>query len=206
MDAMTYERLYEVLRKEKYNQDIQELGEGFFESVVRYLEEKDQLMKNAPEKSAFSKEVENAKRQVENAKKLIKELYERREGKIVQLGLLSSRSGMKKDAALLPEEKRLFGEVLELLNRYRGEVLERVLMVEHPQVRDAPKTIKTERKEGTESANKLVRFVAPTPQFVSPDLKVFGPFEKEEMAYLPDKVAQALVKKDRAEEVKSEKA
>ena len=66
---------------------------------------------------------------------------------------------------------------------------------------ESPKTIKTEEKPTT---NKLVRFVHPTPQFMTPDLQVQGPFEKEDISYIPEKVANTLIKKKRAEEIKSE--
>ena len=37
---ITYEKLYETLRNEKYKNELQKLDSDFFNSVVRYLDEK----------------------------------------------------------------------------------------------------------------------------------------------------------------------
>jgi DNA replication initiation complex subunit (GINS family) len=202
-DVITYEALYELLRKEKYNPDIQELDKDFFKKVIKYLEEKEQLVVESPKDSAFSKEITNTKKQVENAKKIIKELYERREHKIIQFALLSSQSGKKGSFPLLKEEEKLFTDMFITFNKYRTEILENILSNKQPTIKEeAPKVIKTEKGE---SENKLVRFVHPTPQFIAPDLKVYGPYEKEEMGLIPKRVAATLIKKKRAEEIKIEK-
>jgi hypothetical protein len=39
---------------------------------------------------------------------------------------------------------------------------------------------------------------------VADDLNTYGPFEKEEMSFLPQKTARLLVKRKRAEEIKIE--
>jgi len=202
VDVITYETLYELLRKEKYNQNVQELDEDFFKNIINYLEEKERIITQSPKDSAFSREITNTKKQLENAKKLIRELYERRENKIIQHALLASRSGSREEIPLLPEENRLFTDVYSVFDKYRKEILDSMLSNQQPIIKETPKTIKTEEKP---SQNKLVRFIHPTPQFVTPDLKIYGPFEKEDMGYVPDNVANTLIKKKRAEEVKSEK-
>lgn len=201
-DTITYETLYEVVRKEKYNPTIQELDKEFFKSVMTYLEEKERLITQSPADSAFSKEISTTKKQLENAKRLIKELYERRESKIIQLALLSSRSGKADNPPLLDEEQKLFSDTITILSKYRKEIMESVLNKQQPVIKETPKTIKTEKKE---SHSKLVRFIHPTPQFVTPDLQIYGPFEKEDLSLLPAKVASTLMKKKRAEEIKDEK-
>ncbi len=45
----------------------------------------------------------------------------------------------------------------------------------------------------------MVRFISAVPKFVGPELEVYGPFEPEDMASLPKKMANILVKKGRAE-------
>ena len=36
-NIITYETLYDILRKEKYNQELQKLDNDFFERVLKYL-------------------------------------------------------------------------------------------------------------------------------------------------------------------------
>lgn len=202
-DVITYETLYELVRKEKYNQTIQEINKDFFKNVIKYLEEKERLITQSPKDSTFSKEIINTRKQVENAKRLIKELYERRESKIIQFALLASRSSTKENVPLLPEEQKLYTDVSNVFDKYRREILEQMLNNQPPSIKEPepPKTIKTEEKQ---PENKLVRFTHPTPQFMTPDLSVVGPFEKEDISFIPEKIANTLIKKKRAEEIKSE--
>ncbi len=207
-DIITYETLYELLRKEKYNQNLQELDKDFFKNIITYLEEKERLISQSPKDSAFSREITTTKKQVENAKKLIKELYERRENKIIQFALLSSRSASKESLPLLQVENGFYADVQKVLDKYRKEILENVLSNQQPIIKEVeivepPKTIKTEKREPP--INKLVRFVQPTPQFVSTDLNVYGPYEREDISLVPQKIANILIKKKRVEEMKIEK-
>ncbi len=49
---------------------------------------------------------------------------------------------------------------------------------------------------------KLVRFMGYVPKFVGPELEEYGPFEEEDIANLPAEVADVLISKSRAEEIK----
>jgi DNA replication initiation complex subunit (GINS family) len=205
---MTYEKLYDLLRKEKYSQELQKVDENFFRSIIKYLEEKSAIIDAQKSKdSIFAGEIEKTEKQLVNVKKIVKELYEKRENKIMQLALFSSRI-KERDVppVLLPEERKLFLEVLEVLNRFRGSVLESVIEKKVPSVPESkPKDIKrTEEDSEKASELKVVRLLHPVPQFVANDLNIYGPFEEEDTSVLPKKTANVLIKKKRAEEIKSE--
>jgi len=50
---------------------------------------------------------------------------------------------------------------------------------------------------------KSVRFIKPVPKFLGPELETYGPFEEQDIASLPSKVANILIRKERAEEIKA---
>jgi DNA replication initiation complex subunit (GINS family) len=204
---ITFETLFEMLRKEKFNQEIQKIEKDFYEQAVKYLEEKSAIVASQKKAdSIFSTETMKTKLQLENAKKIIKEIYEKRENKITNLAVVSSRVNIKDiPRELLPLEKKLYQEILEILNEYRAGVLSNTLAKIKPSIKkkeQEPKEIKSQREEITK--NKLVRFVKAVPQFVADDLHVYGPFEQEELSMLPEKTARLLVKRNRAEEIKIE--
>ena len=207
-NIITYEKLYDLLRKEKYSQELQKVDEHFFRSVIKYLEEKTAIIEAQKGKdSIFSGEVEKTEKQLINVKKIVKELYEKREFKIIQLALLSSRIKERDvSASLLPEERRLFLEALDVFNKFRSSILERVVEKQTPVVQEEkPKDIKREMGETEKGKDmKMVRLLHPVPQFVANDLNVYGPFDEEDTSVLPDKTANVLIKKKRAEEIKSE--
>jgi DNA replication initiation complex subunit (GINS family) len=205
---ITYERLYDLLRKEKYSQELQKSDKDFFKNIIKYLEEKTAIIEAQKSKdSIFSTEVEKTEKQLVNVKKIVKELYEKRENKIMQLALFSSRIKERDvSPALLPEEQKLFLEMVDVLNKFRGSILERVVEKRIPAIKEEkPKDIKREMNE-TEKGNemKTIRLLHPVPQFVANDLNVYGPFEEEDTSVLPKKTANVLIKKKRAEEIKSE--
>lgn len=197
---ITYETLYEILRKEKYEKELQTLDRNFFQNVIKYLEEKQNILNSQKDKKGiFSSEIQKTKKQLENIKKILKELYERRENKIIQLALFSSRIKGKEDiSAMLPEEKKLYKSLVETLNLFRKDILFNILSTKLPKLK--PKDIKIEKKEP--KSTKLVRVLHSIPKFIGDDLNVYGPFEKEDISNLPKRVAEVLIKKNRAEEIK----
>ena len=198
---ITYETLYEILRREKRNTELQPLDKNFFQDVVRYLSEKQSILGSQMQKASVfsSSETQKTQKQIENIKRMIQELYERRESKILQLAVFSSRMNDKtKFQEMLDEEKELYNSLVSTLNRFRKDILFNVLSLKNPESKfeSKPKELKT----GIKPNNKLVRFLHATPKFVGDNLQVYGPFEDEDLASLPLKVADILIKNERAEE------
>lgn len=200
---ITFDALYEKLRLEKYRAELQKLEKDFFEKVITYLNEKREVLETQKEKESIfsSQNIQKTEKQLENTYKILKELYEKRESKIVQLALFCSRSecGLKDKSALSEEELVLFEEILFKLNLFRNSILKNLLEGKLPEIRDEPKRLKIEEK--TNQKNKLVRLIQAVPQFVGNDMKTYGPFDKEEIVNLPLKVSEVLIKTKRAEEI-----
>lgn len=195
--TITYDVLYEVLRSEKTKKDIQELDKNFFKNLLSYLNEKHTILETQQKESIFSKEFEKTQKQLQNVKKMLKELYERRESKIIQLALYSSRTQEKLDhPSLLQEEKDLLTSITGLFNKYRKDILFNLLKNKLPEI---------EREEAKEKSpeNKLIRLTKALPKFVGDDLQVYGPFDEEDVANLPEKVANVLIKTNRAMLIKA---
>ncbi len=59
------------------------------------------------------------------------------------------------------------------------------------------------KEEAEEPENtKLIRFIYSVPKFLGHHLEVYGPFEEDDTANLPEEIADILIKKGRAEEIK----
>ena len=208
---ITYETLFDMLRNEKNREELQKLDKSFFEDLIQYINDKKELLSQDRDSELFSGlEKEKTIKQLENIKKLVRELYERREKKIVNMALISSRTGsILDDSALLKEEKQLFDSLIEVLNKTRAGVLLKVLKAEKPELKfkQAVKDVK-ESKVGTavepkKKDAKLVRFTHAVPKFLGKELEVYGPFEEEDVASLPEEIADVLIGKGRVEEIDS---
>lgn len=200
---IVFETLYEMLRREKYKNELQQLEPTFYSDVVKYLAEKVSVIESQQSKSSIfaSAELQKTQKTVENARKILKELYEKRESKIIQLARMAALMGETAELPeILPEEKGLFREVRDSLNKYREVILKNMLNMNPPKIDEGekPKELKTDKKLET----KLVRFLNPTPKFIGDDLNVYGPYDEEDIAALPSKVANVLIKKNRVESIK----
>lgn len=201
--VITYEVLYEILRLEKYRAELQKLDDSFFEKITRYLEEKKSLLLNSETKDSVfaSQTIIKTRKQIENIQKLIKELYEKRESKIIQMALYSSRMDTQPADvyALLHEEKDLYSTLIEHFNAFRSGIMYNLLNAKKPKV---IKPLQSKTEEVNEaSINKLVRFMQAVPQFMGEDMNVYGPFEAEDIANLPIIISEVLIKSNKVEEL-----
>ena len=188
MDPLNYETLYEILRREKIKPELQKLDKSFYQNVENYVKEKIDLLDSQKQKSSIfaQKEIEKTEKQLENIKKIIKELYEKREQKIIQLAIAFAKTTNLQDTPeVLPEEKLIFDSVMNILKKARERIINNKL--------EKPKVIKMEDE------TKLVRFIQAVPKFIGDDMNEYGPFEEEYVALLPSKVAELLIKNNRAE-------
>ena len=195
---ITYDTLYEILRREKFRNELQLLDVEFFDNVLSYLNEKSVILDSQKNRdSIFSSEYKKTERTIQNTKKLLKELYEKREGKIVNLALLSSRTSLLDEdlSAMLPEERELYDELLITLNIFRKGIVLKLLSDEKPNI-NQQKSIKSETIENKKS---LVRFLHAVPKFVGVDMNVYGPYDNHDIANLPSNIAEVLISKERAE-------
>jgi|TARA_B100001964_G_scaffold211924_1_gene247601 DNA replication initiation complex subunit (GINS family) len=202
---ITYEVLFELLKREKDTADLQKLEPNFFNDFVDYLNEKKNML--GKEDTLFSyDEKKKTEKQIENAKRIIKEIYERREKKILNIALLKSRtkSNVIDTSSLLENEKRFLDEVVKVLDIFRNDVIANVIDGKHASEITMKKEEMDEKdnEPKEEKGTKLVRFLCSVPKFVGKELEEYGPFAEEDIANLPAEIAAVLISKGRVEEIK----
>ena len=206
---ITYDTLFEILKREKDTADLQKLDSSFFDDFVDYLNEKKRLLEK--EDSLFSEdEKKKVEKQIDNARRLIKDIYERREKKIMNIALIRSRtqSDVMDKSAFMKHETILFNEIVKTLDNFRKSIIHNATLGKKPSETKAEdkKEGKDEiaSKDASESSTKLVRFLHSVPKFVGKELEEYGPFEEEDVANLPSEIADLLIGKGRVEEIKSQ--
>lgn len=197
-EMITYETLYETLRKEKYKKELQHIEKNFFKQVANYIQEKQEILKAQQEKdSIFSTQIQNTRKQIENSQKILKELYERRETKIIQLALFHSRTNKEtiETSEMLEEEMEFYKKLIKQLNFNRENILNNIIRGNYKD--NKPKEIKTQ--DSPKANLKTVRILQPIPKFIGGDLTVYGPLKEEDIANLPSEIADLLIKNQKAE-------
>jgi len=217
---ITYETLYEILRREKSKDELQKLDEPFFRDVLDYLREKASKVQEAAGKfDMFSvEEKENTQNQLNNIRRILKELYARREKKIIEMALNKSKtnSNIIDTTNLLAKEHELYNETVKTLDSFRKNILLALLDLKTPEIaqQSPPEPIPEPPTPEPEpvppepipqppapepASDKLkVKFLQKVEQFVGKELELYGPFEPETTAELPKAIADILVNKGSA--------
>ncbi|OYT31521.1 hypothetical protein DRJ22_04050 [Candidatus Woesearchaeota archaeon] len=200
--VLTYETLYEVLRREKSKEELQKLDKNFFSDVLTYLREKQKAYDESLSKNdVFSiDEREKLRIQLSNIKRILKDLYDIRERKIIALSVNRSRinSDVVNTTNLLDEERALFDGLVAVLQVHRKGIINKILDLRKPDislVQDKPKPKDTNKKI------KRVKFLDKIEQFVGKELELYGPFDKDDEAKLPSEIADILIKQGKAVDV-----
>ncbi|MFH1589094.1 MAG: hypothetical protein ABIB43_00825 [archaeon] len=167
---ITYETLFDLLRREKSREELQELDKSFYSDVLVYLKGKQSLLGNKGSQAEMfgASESEKVKIQIQNIKKMIKEIFEKRERKVMLLATNKSKTGstLTNTTAMLEEEKVFFENFLKVLNQNREQVLKPIIFFENN------KGLKTEAiSEPTMESEPIVEQMQSQPE-LEPEQKV----------------------------------
>lgn len=163
---LTYETLREFVIREKNSPKLIELPENFFRDVKAYLENKEKVSEGKEDLW-----------ELDNSRRMLQDLLDAREGKLVRLALVFVRAGVT-PGKVMPEEKEFFDSMVESIKRFE----------------DARKdTVEGEREE-----MDTVAALEDVPRFVGVNMKTYGPLRKGEIARVPRDNSQLLVSKGMA--------
>lgn len=204
---LTYETIYELVRRERARAEIQQLDGSFFVKAASFVQQKEAALREQEGKTDLfsADEINRLRQEIITTQKMLKHLYTLREDKIVAMTLFKIRAGY--DAgdiqSLLPEERMLYDVLVDKFSFLRKEVLYAVLKGETPVVPGAAAVAERSQAASVIPAGmKQLRFLAAVPALVGKEMEPYGPFDAEETALLPNELADILVSQQQAEEVK----
>jgi DNA replication initiation complex subunit (GINS family) len=183
---ITYNDLYEALRKERYSEQLQLLKKRFLREVSQYFDEKKEFSEK--DDDMFSDLSIKNKKKLENAISIFKELMARRRKKILTLAFVAFETGIsKKDFEnLIDFEKELFEEIIASLKK-------------------SDKSLTAGMKSDSgEKKFSLVRFLEDVSEFMDLAGLPLGPFNKGEVANLEKEIIEILSKDKRVEIIEDE--
>lgn len=194
-ETFSYEDIYELLRAEKYSTDLQTLSLEDLRKIHDYLETKQKMLEKQEKDSEFSdkEKYEKLKTELENAARALRELYEKRERKIINRAQFSSRTGFKlKDSTNMLEcEEKVYSDLIELLKKGFGEFQKNY---NHTWLIKPKKTsLRIKCKENI-------------PEMKGADLSEYGPHKAGDIIELPNELAKVLITQNKAIEVENGKS
>jgi len=179
---LSYNDLYEILRKEKYSEALQSLSRDFLKEMGEYLNERKEQSIGSDD--LFQESAIKNKKQLENSIALFKELILRRKKKLLNLVFVATETGiMKRDYEnMLPFEKDMFDNLVRAFEE-GDKVLSKVMQG---------------KNEKEKEENTMVIFSQDVEQFVDMSGNVIGPFASGELANLQREVCEILVSDGKA--------
>ena len=208
---ITYETLFELLRREKSRDDLQKLPPTFLFDVVNYLKDKIYFIQQKKDDLFDVEERKTTEKQIDNIKMIIRDLYERREKKIMSMALNKSRTkhAIIDTSSMLREEYSLFEELIKVLDSSRIYVLQSMLEAKLPaNIQEPLKESETaeeqqeeEQEEQPKEETTKIKITGFIEKFIGTDLKQYGPYEEGEEIDLPKEIAQIILKLDKGSEI-----
>ncbi|MFH1445213.1 MAG: hypothetical protein ABIF08_01900 [Nanoarchaeota archaeon] len=169
---ITYEGIRKVLADEKTTTKPVSLPDDFFEKVKIYLENK----------SKVTDKKENLW-EVESAQRLLQDLFEIRERKILTMALYSVRSGIVAEN-LTEQERVFFNKLVENIRDFQEN------------------RKKSTSKEAVEK--DMLAVLKDIPEFVATNMETYGPFKEGEIISLPKDASEVLIKHEDARKIEAE--
>lgn len=179
---ISYNDLYEILRKEKYSEVLQTLPNGFLKDYAEYLASVKETA--AKEEGSLMDSLGKSKKQLENSISLFRELILRRKKKLLNLVFVAAETGiMKRDYEnMMQSERDVFEKLVKAFEDSDKEISAVV----------AGKINKEAQK------HRMIMFNQPVEQFVDMLGNTVGPFSAGELANLESEVSQILVTSGKA--------
>jgi DNA replication initiation complex subunit (GINS family) len=198
MEVITYETIRNAHRAEK-EEELQKLPEGFFESVRNWFKIKESMHDT-------TSLLEN-----ENAKKLLEDIINRRQKKLV-LAALSTARGQMPPAGLNDEERKFFDNVVNVLKSFKNDMNEKFRSFDdivQEKVQEAKRSIEELRpiEEPAESieikpnGNLLLKILSELPRFVGSDMQAYGPLKEGDIITMPSEIGKLLITRKAAEQI-----
>lgn len=189
MDLITYETIRAAHRAEK-EEELQKLPDNFFQAVRNWFANKEK------QKDTVSL------LEIENAKKLLEDIINRRQRKIV-LSALRTIRGELPPQNLNAKEQKFFDQIIDSLKSFKESMNEEFMSVEvvEEKIEEAKKALE-EIKEPLvvkPEGKIVVKALTDIPRFVGSDMKAYGPLKTGDIITVPEEIGKILISRRVAE-------
>lgn len=179
MAKMTYKDIEQALIKERVSPGLADLPDDFYSEVARYA---DELRREAKEgdqlrRELLTSELKNVIREVQEiyALRTIKAMDEVTRGRLPNLSL--------------ERELQAFNEIRQALEKLHSDLVGPIL---------------SGISGGAPETNLMLILLSDIPRIVGEDLKPYGPFKSGEVAFLPRRSADLMLRRGLARKIEVE--
>ena len=198
-DEINYRTLRKIQEMEKNSPILTELKYDFYSAISEYIEN----LKNRFESETSSHKQALLKEEIQNTKKIVFNIYEQREKKILLATASKVRGGNPDLKNLINIEKDLFDSILNLMIKSREKILEieDKKKESNDNIKVEPKMVdKVEEKQG--NYNPIVLVTQDIPEFIGTDEKKYN-LRNNDVLSLPEDMSDMLLKRGVVKKIKN---
>ena len=176
MAGTVLERIKGAWVKEKISRELVELPEDFYQEVAKHVAE---LRRGLVVASDLQREMLEG--ELRNVLRMAQEIHVTR-----VLKAMGEATKEKPPSSTLECERHAFGEVRGVLRKLHADLVAAAAKGE------------VTLAVPPEPSNLVLNILADVPQIIGDDLRAYGPFRSGEVAFIPKRSAELLVKRNRA--------
>jgi DNA replication initiation complex subunit (GINS family) len=192
-EGINYRNLRKIQQMEKSSTTLTNIKTSFYDELKKYLEKIDNLL--LKETSSQKKKI--LEDEIENTKKILYNIYEQREKKILLATISKIRGGNPDLTNIIETEKDLFDSISSLLQKSREKFFEKKYenhLVSNEQKKDIiNKYVKIE-EEQISNINPIVIVNDDIPEFIGTDEKKYV-LRKNDVLSIPKDMCKMLLKR-----------
>lgn len=196
-NEINYRYLRKIQQNEKNSPKLSALDFDFYQSVINYIKDLEKRYKN--DNSEQKQKILNE--EIINTKKIIENIYEMREKKIINAALSKARGGEPDTKQLLENEKNLYNQITDMLKENRINLIEKKSI---NQKKNKKFIKKVDEKEQTKvkKFNPIIVIKEDLPEFVGTDTKKYLLKKNDIISISPD-ICKILNKRDICKKIRS---
>ncbi len=196
LEDLNYKTLRKIQQIEDKTPMLSKLDPEFYIKFLEYIKNLEQRLKN--ETSEQRKII--IKNEIINTKKIIKNIYEQREKKILLAIMTKVRGGEPNIKNLVESEKNLYETIFKIVVNQRQQIIE-TKKIKKNSVNE--KIRKNEKVEGKIKNDKNNIFLVKNniPEFIGIDSKKYY-LRKNDIITIPKNTSELLLKRDVVKEIK----
>jgi len=201
-EEISYRLLRKIQQMEKNTPVLTDLDNDFYTNLEKYFLDLNAHLKS--ESDEHKKKLLDE--EIVNTKKIITNIYEQREKKILLTAISKARSGNPDLKKMVGVERAFFDSILNLINTFRDSILENKKTIEEKKVEPEQgiKKIIEEKKINenkneinilkNNNLNPITRVIKDIPNFVGTDAKSYT-LKKNDVVSIPEDMQEMLSKR-----------
>ena len=189
MDSYNYEDLYELLRNEKFSTDLQDMSLENLKKIRSYFNERNNKLNESESSNMFSSHNKlKIQGEIDNATRIVNDLINIRERKIINRAIFTSRSNenIEDTSNMIEIEKKLYDFLNVELKKFRKSYLYEI-----------------ENREVNDKKHKKYVVLEDIP-LLSDGINEYGPYKKNDFIELPSNIANILINESKIKEESEE--